>query len=69
MSRDGIHQPVLLEEVVAWAPPQARYIMDGTMGHGGHTIALCRALQPTQLVGVDRDQQMIRKAQQRIAEE
>ena len=69
MSRDGIHQPVLLEEVVAWAPPQATYIMDGTMGHGGHTIALCRALQPTQLVGVDRDQQMIRKAQQRIAEE
>ncbi len=41
MSVQPIHTPVLSDEVVAWLAPQpGSFIVDGTLGGGGHTRAL-----------------------------
>ena len=40
MSRSWYHEPVLLQEVLDRVPEEAQTIMDGTLGHGGHTQAI-----------------------------
>ncbi len=43
----SLHQPVLVNEIVAWLTPQegtSSIIVDGTAGGGGHTVALARRL-------------------------
>lgn len=51
------HVPVLFEETIQGlklAP--GKTIVDGTLGGGGHAIAIARAVGPTgQVIGVDRD--------------
>ncbi len=62
------HDPVLLEEVVGFlARPGAR-IVDLTLGLGGHAAALLEASGPeAQLLGLDRDREMLDLAAQRLA--
>lgn len=40
MARNWYHDPVLLQEVLDAIPSDARFIMDGTLGHGGHSIEI-----------------------------
>lgn len=32
------HIPILVDEIISQIPPHSRYIVDGTCGHGGHTL-------------------------------
>lgn len=61
------HEPVLLEETLAMLPEQCRFVMDGTLGHGGHTgkiIEKCKTQNiKYKIIGVDRDVEMMEKAE------
>lgn len=60
------HQPVLLKETLASIPTNASMIVDGTFGHGWHSIAIADHFPHAQIFGIDRDQSMIVKAQERL---
>ncbi|SKA72362.1 16S rRNA (cytosine1402-N4)-methyltransferase [Paucidesulfovibrio gracilis DSM 16080] len=71
-----LHTTVLLHEVVEWLRPRpgGRYL-DGTLGMGGHSLALLdeaeRQRTPAdphaELIGLDRDEQALEQAEQRLA--
>lgn len=62
------HTTVLLQEVVEWLRPQpGKRYMDGTLGMGGHSLAILdAALGKAELIGLDRDQNALRLAAQRL---
>ena len=58
------HVPVLLNEVVAGlAPRDGDLIVDGTLGGGGYTRAILQAAD-CRVIGIDRDETAIRRAEQ-----
>jgi 16S rRNA (cytosine1402-N4)-methyltransferase len=73
-----LHVPVMLAEVVALlapaleAPPlgpkAAPYLVDCTLGLGGHAHALLTACPQAHLIGLDRDPQAVELARERLAE-
>jgi 16S rRNA (cytosine1402-N4)-methyltransferase len=67
----SLHQPVLVEEVLAWLTPREgsnSIIVDGTVGGGGHTMALARRLGAGgRLIGLDRDPAMLELARAAIS--
>ncbi|MRR13235.1 16S rRNA (cytosine(1402)-N(4))-methyltransferase, partial [bacterium] len=62
------HEPVLLKEVLEFlAPSPGKVIVDGTLGGGGHSLAILRQLgEEGLLVGADWDPQMLEAARKRI---
>ena len=63
------HVPVLPREVVEWltpVPPGA-WIVDGTVGLGGHAAALLDRATDSRLLGLDRDADTLALAGQRLA--
>lgn len=66
----SLHQPVLVNEIVAWLTPiegASSIIVDGTAGGGGHTVALARRLgSGGRLIGLDRDPAMLALAEQAV---
>jgi 16S rRNA (cytosine1402-N4)-methyltransferase len=66
----SLHQPVLVDEVIGWLVPKkgaASIIVDGTVGGGGHTVALAREIEPTgQVIGLDRDPAMLALAREAV---
>lgn len=52
-----MHRPVMLKEVLAWLQPKAGGVyLDGTVGDGGHSLAILEASGPDgRLIGLDRD--------------
>ena len=57
------HVPVLLQEVLASVPTTAQYIVDGTLGHGGHTFYMHQqAANKPHMMGIDLDSRMMAKA-------
>lgn len=60
------HEPVLAAEV-AHLLRNAKTVLDGTLGGGGHTEALLRA-GARRVVGVDRDPDALAEARARLAE-
>jgi 16S rRNA (cytosine1402-N4)-methyltransferase len=66
----SLHQPVLVNEIVAWLTPHegtGSIIVDGTVGAGGHTVALASRLgMGGRLVGLDRDPAMLDLAQKAV---
>ena len=65
-----IHTTVLLHEVIEWLRPQpgGRY-MDGTLGMGGHSLALMQAAGgKAELLGLDRDEVALSHARRRLEE-
>ncbi len=65
-----LHQPVLVDEVISWLLPhegEPAIIVDGTVGGGGHALALLRRIGPNgRLIGVDRDPAMLDLAKSAI---
>ncbi len=62
------HIPVLLQETLSWLQPQAggRYL-DGTLGAGGHTLAIMEQTKGTgEVLGLDQDWQALELAQERL---
>lgn len=66
-----IHESVMVQETLDAIPQNCKYILDGTLGHGGHSLAMLKHLQnhpPQKLVWLDLDKQMIAKAVIRLAD-
>ncbi len=63
----GAHVPVLLEESISGLNirPNGVYV-DGTLGRGGHSEAILRALSGGRLIGIDRDRTAIEEAGERL---
>lgn len=63
------HTSVLPDAVLAQLAPQpGRIYCDGTVGAGGHSLALLEAAPDARLVAVDRDQTAIALSRQRLAD-
>jgi 16S rRNA (cytosine1402-N4)-methyltransferase len=63
------HAPVMVHEVVAGLAvrPGGRYV-DGTVGAGGHALAIMQAAAPGgALVGIDKDSEALERARARLA--
>jgi 16S rRNA (cytosine1402-N4)-methyltransferase len=67
---DLVHVPVLLDEVLEILRPSGNGVfVDATVGGGGHTEALLRALGPEgRVVGIDRDPEALVAATRRLQE-
>jgi 16S rRNA (cytosine1402-N4)-methyltransferase len=63
------HTPVLAEEAVHWlrVKPEGTYL-DATVGLGGHAVEIVKRLTSGRLIGMDRDQQALDGARQRLRE-
>ena len=65
----ALHVPVLLHEVMHYLAPRpgGRYL-DGTVGLGGHSMALLEASGGrAELIGLDRDPEALARASERLA--
>ena len=62
------HEPVLLREVLQWMNVRKNGVYcDGTLGGGGHSEAILEASGGTaKLYGIDRDENAIRAASERL---
>lgn len=70
-SDDEIHTPVLLDRTLELLAPalggQDAVLVDATLGMGGHAEAALRRFPDATVVGIDRDLDAIRIAEQRLA--
>jgi len=66
---DSPHRPVLLPEVLEYLRCQpGKVYVDGTVGSGGHARAMMERSSPTgKLIGLDWDEQAIRRSQENLA--
>src|SRR5687768_1105724 len=60
------HAPVLIEEVVRLLS-NARNVLDGTLGGGGHSAALLEQSATVTVTGIDRDPEALATARERLA--
>ncbi|MFH1414781.1 MAG: 16S rRNA (cytosine(1402)-N(4))-methyltransferase RsmH [Elusimicrobiota bacterium] len=70
MNKKIIHKPVMAEEVMGFLKPEpGNIIVDGTVGEGGHAVLILEKIIPGGLlVGVDRDKDNLKIAEERISE-
>lgn len=63
------HEPVMLQEVLEYLQPEpGKIIVDGTLGGGGHALAICQRLGSTgRLIGIEQDDAALARAQVRLA--
>lgn len=66
-----LHVPVLLDDVLNLLAPaftgrETAWMVDGTLGMGGHTEAVLEAFPNVRVIGIDRDPQAIRLASKRL---
>jgi 16S rRNA (cytosine1402-N4)-methyltransferase len=63
------HVPVMLDEVMQWLTPvpPGTWIVDGTVGLGGHAEALLARASDSRLLGLDRDAETLALAARRLA--
>jgi len=62
---ESVHVPVLLREVLEFLNPQeGKIYVDGTLGGGGHTEALCRC--GAKVIAFDRDSEALNRTEQRL---
>ncbi len=62
------HEPVLLKEVLEYLRPEPNdNFIDGTLGNGGHALALLKLITPSgRLLGIDLNRRTIEMTQERI---
>jgi len=68
-----LHLPVLEHEVVVWLTAsqmekECKRYVDVTLGGGGHAAALLKAAPHSELLGVDQDEKVLKRAKERLAE-
>jgi len=65
------HVPVLVQEVVNWMQPEkGGCFLDGTLGLGGHALALLEAgSEDLVILGIDRDRESLEQADTRLDEQ
>ncbi|MEX2471445.1 MAG: 16S rRNA (cytosine(1402)-N(4))-methyltransferase RsmH [Gemmatimonadota bacterium] len=62
------HAPVLVEEVLdLLGPRDGALLLDGTVGGGGHTLAILNACPGCRVLAVDRDPEALDAARERLA--
>lgn len=68
---DDVHDPVLLHRIVELLSPALQrpgsIHVDGTLGLGGHALAVLQACPQARLIGIDRDRDAIEVARRRLA--
>ncbi len=68
LTRDTFHDPVLATEILAFLVRKPGIYVDGTLGGGGHSLAMLRALvdagffDGSLLIGIDQDDAALREA-------
>ena len=63
------HRPVLLRETIeSLAVKRGGLFVDCTVGLGGHSEAILRTSPEAQVLGIDRDEEALRLARERLAE-
>ncbi|MCJ7663720.1 MAG: 16S rRNA (cytosine(1402)-N(4))-methyltransferase RsmH [Desulfobacterales bacterium] len=66
--RGYLHTPVLAEEVLVYLKCRGGGIfVDATVGEGGHTLEILRASEQNKVIGIDQDQEILERAQERLA--
>ena len=63
-----MHTPVLLKEVLQYLNPQPnKNFIDGTVGEGGHSLAILNAIAPNgKLLGIDLNQRNLDVAKEKF---
>ena len=66
---DALHAPVMVDAVLRWLTPvpPGTWIVDGTVGLGGHAAALMSRATESRLLGLDRDAETLAHAARRLA--
>src|SRR5262249_16603184 len=64
----GIHRPIMVEEILrVLAPKPGEVAVDCTLGYGGHTVEILKAVQPGgRVIALDRDPVELQKTEQRL---
>jgi 16S rRNA (cytosine1402-N4)-methyltransferase len=67
----GMHRPIMVEEILqVLAPKPGELVVDCTLGYGGHTIELLRAIRPGgKLIALDADPIECAKTEARLRSE
>jgi len=66
---ESIHQPVLLDEVLDFLQAErGGLFVDCTVGLGGHSEAILQASPDAQVLGIDRDEEALGLAKERLAQ-
>ena len=74
IAMEAIHTPVLLEECLNFLLPadtagkESFFMVDATLGEGGHTEALLRRCPSLSVAGVDADADILERARLRLSE-
>jgi len=61
------HVPVLLDEVLKSIPDNAHFLVDGTLGHGGHTQAILDKFPQISVLWIDRDPIIFKSTQEKLS--
>ncbi len=73
MEKDAYHHPVMVREVVEHLVRREGIYVDGTLGGGGHALAILQSLQQkglekgSLLVGIDQDRCALEEAERKLA--
>lgn len=62
------HIPVLLNEVLQSIPENTHFLVDGTLGHGGHTQAILDKFSQISVLWIDRDPNIFQATQEKLQE-
>jgi len=60
------HIPVLLDEVLKSIPETISFLVDGTLGHGGHTKAILDKFNQVSVLWIDRDPFIFQATQEKL---
>jgi len=61
------HIPVLLDEVIQSIPQNTHFLVDGTLGHGGHTQAILDKFHQISVLWIDRDPAIFQATQEKLS--
>jgi 16S rRNA (cytosine1402-N4)-methyltransferase len=65
-----VHTPVLVEETVRYLAPRfpGEWLVDATLGEGGHSYAFLSRFKDLRVLGIDADRELQERARERLAE-